>query len=390
VRFPAVLPGRYQVQVSCPQKVEGEAAPDLTVGEEPIEEDFLVHERLAIRGIVVDEEGAPVSGSQIWIAGAPPLREGAPKACRVALDRKSDEEGRFAVSVPEPCTWEVRADGQGGDPIAATVDGVSPPPELRLVVQRRVQSHGRVIDETGRPLSRAAEIRIESLGPEGGVGNTSVDADGGFTIWPLPPERVRLSVWVHDREVPILAGAAEVTLPAEQLISLVVGTPPGLLEGRVVREDGSPARAQIAIERADEPDAIGLLDQVSTDAEGRFRAFVPPEAVCKVTARTRGGESAELAPVLPGGEAVLRLRAAARLRGRVFGAPRVFEVSVGEISERFVDTGGAWEIARVPAGTVTVRAFTGALRAAETLTVAPGETRSVDLLLEEGEEEDVD
>ena len=65
-----VLPGTYEVSVSCSGFVSEEAYPDLVVADASLDGlEWAVHPGQAIRGVVLDAEGKPVAGANVSARG---------------------------------------------------------------------------------------------------------------------------------------------------------------------------------------------------------------------------------------------------------------------------------------------------------------------------------
>ncbi len=136
---------------------------------------------VVLRGVVVDEIGAPIPGAA------------------VKFERQGDQEevltgpdGRFLLPPLKPPV-EVRASARGF---------VSPPPawrsfeagaaasEIRIVLERAVSLGGIVVDRTGMPVN-GVELLVSMGAARPGEYRTATSGpDGRFTIDDLPPDEV--------------------------------------------------------------------------------------------------------------------------------------------------------------------------------------------------------
>src|SRR5262249_12125337 len=108
--FPAVMPGRYDVSLACPGHAKDEAV------DEPLEVTgaiiwplFTVHDELVIRGVVVDETGAPPEHT-IDVVASPEAEE------RSHGSAATKAEGRFEIRGLQPGTYHLTAMRRFGEP----------------------------------------------------------------------------------------------------------------------------------------------------------------------------------------------------------------------------------------------------------------------------------
>jgi hypothetical protein len=180
--------------------------------------------------------------------------------------------------------------------------------------------------------------------------------------------------------VPVLSADAETVVPAPQPLTLVVRPHAFRIDGHVLR-DGAARRLDTyrVICRNDQGHTLAVL---VTDDDGRFSVNVKPDGEYAFSLFGDRGETATAEHVKAGARVDLRLRPPGTLRGTVRGAPRAFRVSASYIEDEvFFATGGAWELRDVPAGKHTVDVTALGLAARAEITLAPGETRTLDLTL---------
>jgi hypothetical protein len=180
VLFPALLPGQYTPHLTCGDHALDEEAPPFDVGEAALAARFVVHEQLAITGIVVGAEGASDDGRVsvgARLLGTEPGLMGPATVSR--------EDGHFALRGLEAGTYEVSAtDAVGGPlslrPAVVTVAEGAPAPEVRLVAGARFRLEGHVIDEQGRPLALAQLNAHQQSAANGWM--WGLDEDGRFEL----------------------------------------------------------------------------------------------------------------------------------------------------------------------------------------------------------------
>lgn len=231
-------------------------------------------------GRVVDEQGKPLAGVEVFIPpAAGPLR-GLPAPAPTVV---TDAEGRFEAMVPSLRRLHLQypyacPEGRVFQQKRVMKNGEGPLPELELVLPREVRLSGRVTDAAGVPVA-GIEVSAAANGRGGGCvvdgapppcvhpeehRSVSTDADGRYHFDRLMPGWVGVTVrsvgttqWLRRRTTPGL----ELTDLDFVLPSVAVP-----LEGRVLGPGGEPL-----------PDAVvsmfNGLDQLTqaTDATGTFR-----------------------------------------------------------------------------------------------------------------------
>jgi Carboxypeptidase regulatory-like domain len=270
LRFPALAPGPYEIQVNTAQGTrwafeEVEVRPGMAphVVELPL---------LEVEGEVL--LGSEPLRSQVWFGGVF-------GAVRVPIE--TDEEGRFTTFVPqrdEP--WRVEVVNVGAQ-IHATFPGVEvkkapgqPAARVRLAVPDTAV-RGEVVDEAGKP----AAARIRAVGP-GTPPNVSSGEDGAFELRGLAPGDWQLEASAGSREAgrqsaPVTVQVAE-DRPVESL--RLVLRPQVELAGQVVGPAGQaiPGALVYAFPDQEEQLLTGRTPQATTDVSGTFRLRLPAGA----------------------------------------------------------------------------------------------------------------
>lgn len=231
-------------------------------------------------GRVVDEQGKPLGGVEVFIPPASGPLRGLPAPAPSVV---TDVEGRFEATVPSLRRLHLQypyacPEGRVFQRKRVMKNGEGPLPEVELVLPREVRLSGRVTDAAGAPvagikLSAAANGRGGGCVVDGAPPpcvhpeesrSVSTDADGRYRFDRLMPGWVAVVVssgettqWLRRR-----------TTPGRELTDLdfVLPSVAGPLEGRVLGPSGDPL-----------PDAVvsmfNGLDQLTqaTDAAGTFR-----------------------------------------------------------------------------------------------------------------------
>lgn len=186
-RVPLEGPGTYTVRVSS---LHRKRLPDAVVPEVHFEDPGdPVEIRLPegrISGVVVDKEGNPVPEAKIKSMSNLPVENGE----RFHEARRLDEsgpDGGFSVKALVPGTWTLVAEADSGESLPRIfqvavdqhIGGV------RLVVEKRTEIHGRVVDALGQPVAGARLTitpQAEAAGEVPEWTRTTTDALGHFTL----------------------------------------------------------------------------------------------------------------------------------------------------------------------------------------------------------------
>jgi hypothetical protein len=355
-------PDVYQVRLDCPHKAQGEEAGAIEIGEKPLVRTFVVHDKLAIAGVAVDDAGESVSAIDIAAArpGGAELASGFTR------------EGAFEIFVDEPGTYEVTASDWSGRADIAPVFVSAPASGVRVVVRTASHLQGRVVDERGEGIQATvlatgtSEARQLSCGTED---------DGRFDISVAQPGPIHLDVDVAGARLSLVSGDADPIVPIDRPITLVVSPPPRL-RGTVLGANGPASRASV---RMSCPPDVTRGDSTMTDASGTFTVFMPNPG-CVVYANNDLGETTEPQTFPSGVAATLHLSASATLRGTVRPAPTLFFVRVwgrpGR-EESFFGTSGTWELSGLSAGDSEVQIWADGWAGEANVTLSPGKTQSI-------------
>ena len=402
VRLRGVMPGTYRVQVGCESTVPAQTYPELVVGQEDqLDLVWEVETGLAIRGLVVDEGGAPVEGVYL-IARMVVSGDQARDQQQTSAGDGSNEDGSFEIDGLLAGSYELSTQAWNAarpgptEPLelelgSADLDGV------RVEMPTSGSVRGRIIDARGQPI--VASLIATSVEGRGQSRTRSGD-DGRFEFEHVRPGKTRVTAaedggWgsvvmrkpgttdddLQGEVVEVLANQA-----AE--VELVVESRGGTIRGRVVDATSAPVPdAFIDVERM--PDAAGRSESsarrsvrwswgqqpVLTDEDGSFVLDELPEGQFILRAHRKGGGEALAEHVALGASVELVIADTGELAGTVMVAggepPELFTLDLREVdsgfrqSERFFRTEGAWRLTGLPAGRyeITVSAEGGAVEA---------------------------
>lgn len=384
VEFKGMLPGTYEVTVSCDDFVRREHYDDLVVGTEPIEGVvWEVDAGRSIRGTVADAAGEPIAEGRVW---AQKTGGGARDAVFFGSSGELQPDGTFEIRGLQPGRYRVTATPEESHGIkaeqevevtqSADTEGV----ELELPASGTIA--GRVEDDAGQPVGG---VQVSTQGPVRGGGRVYTADDGMFEIPAVPVGRHRVIArhdWGDTLRKPgtsdddVQGESVEVEAGETAEVTIVVESTDGSVSGRVVDEDGGPvADAFIQTERESDSATAGEGNTrrrvrwggwneqpVLTDQDGSFTVDgLTAGASYTVRAYRKGGGEALLEQVAEGSTGIeLRLEGTGSVSGRVVlgsgAAPDTFTVTLADDeqgvhrNERFFRTEGRFAFERLPPG----------------------------------------
>ncbi|MFL5272538.1 MAG: carboxypeptidase regulatory-like domain-containing protein, partial [Anaeromyxobacteraceae bacterium] len=366
----------------------------------------------SIEGTVKDGAGRPLAGVRVRCERQ---RGAAPGGARA--EARTDAAGRYRLTGLDAGRAEVvaaRDDASSG--VSASVDvpaGSSARADLTLADTGRLE--GLVTRRDRGPVGPAVVV-VLTRGAPMVVASAKVEADGRYALQlaageyralVVPGEVARADL--RQAPVPLRIAAGQVST-----VDLVLdGAPDGPGSAAVVQvlePSGSGSAATLVVITAG--DDLRSAGSALTDEEGLARVDLAERGSLKVRAY-RGGRVGGPVPLAAGGPTVVTLRAAAQLRGRVVapegppvagftielaalgddasvasslgGAAGARSAQGVEAPRAFEFGGDRFELADVPAGPVRIQVLTpgGRVGRAE-LSLAPGELRDAEVLLEPG------
>ncbi len=330
-------------------------------------------------GSVTDASGGPIVRARLSVAG---LSGG-----------ETDEHGQYSVCLP-PDAPIVRVEADGYGTIADRIDAVNGLMtmlgDLRrdFVLVPEAVLAGMVVDSGGRPVAGARVLARPAFGeaPRRIAGGAATsDGDGRFRIAALAPGQYDLTAFAeHAATTTPLPAVARAASTSDAIRIVVVSV--ARVRGQVVL-DGAPiggasvvaATAGGLASRAcvSQPDGTFVLDGVPMGAVA-FTAAPYDVRAPKLLAVDR----AEVDGVK------LEVAASTRVHGRITRDGKPIpgaEVTANEDHRARADVSGAYSIANLPAGLVTVQAWDAgekAFASSKRVTLAPGDDQLVDLELD--------
>jgi hypothetical protein len=228
-RLTGLRPGAYELSASRDSK--SSRAPSLVgvgVAEQVTDIELLIGTLPVIRGVVVDDRGAPVPSLEVAALG-----EGPGGTATAGAD------GTFVLAGLRPGHYLITASGHdhvlvAGTPVAlatADLDGV------RVVVRRGLQIKGHVeprqIAEVSIDMGRLVDD-VHPIGRSGDLPPITTGPDGEFAFSPASPGAFTVAARCPDGDRGEQAGAA-----AAGMAEVVVRVAPGAsIAGRVVDSEG--------------------------------------------------------------------------------------------------------------------------------------------------------
>jgi hypothetical protein len=152
-----------------------------------------------LRGLVLDQDGQPVRGQEIWLAQESSWGsryfEAFDRGTVVASDR-TDDAGRFVLDGVQPGHWRLGPAPRGSESGLAEAGAVAPVPiavrtsntrrlDLTLHVQRRTYLRGTVLSPDGAPLGNCPVSADSAHRSSWQHARSSLD--GTFVLGPLEP-----------------------------------------------------------------------------------------------------------------------------------------------------------------------------------------------------------
>jgi Carboxypeptidase regulatory-like domain len=403
-----VLPGRYAIDVFCEGYLVERLPAPITVGPDPMEPQvWVVSEGLAIRGLVLDEEGRPVVGATVR---ASPDEPG--EGPGFGGSATADEHGAFEISGLCAGAHTLHAEAPGM---------VSPKPPLTVGVAERTAS-------VEIRMSAGAEVRGRVLAGDRPLAGVAVHAKDGASTVPVATtddrgEFALVGVTPGELELSVVRGATQalpLTADSESRVLAVVGQVPRVelrvaaetatLRGRVVDADGGPVGDGFVQALAGELDPLTVAIELDlaidthastiTGPDGGFvlESLAPGPYTLVARRRGSGEQTTVYGAVADGPAVVVTLVPPASFAGRVLDAsgraPSSMFVSVlaedlaTERSAWFSAADGAYGIDALPPGRYHVSVQAAGQAAYALIELAAGQDREgVDLRLAPAVEE---
>lgn len=271
----------------------------------------------ALRGRVVDAEGAPLRGITVAADEGGNLF---PRPYLIQWDQEpiTDADGTFTLRL-RPATYDVYFVGAGYAPKKVSgikIEGTVEP--LAITLEPAVSISGRVVTATGEGVP---DLRLGAI-VDGPPVEVTTDAGGSFALHGLPARTVHVSI----NGDPGISEFRQIEAPAENVTIELLPTVD--ISGRVVTVDGAAVSDfTIGIGRPQEGPGFYSSterDQAFHDPEGKFRleniVVRPTEIIVTAPGYRRARVRVELAKGKNVDDVEVKLEAGGRVTGRITNA----------------------------------------------------------------------
>jgi protocatechuate 3,4-dioxygenase beta subunit len=393
----ALLPGTYQIYVTCDHELSSEHYADVVITDhDVVDQTWTVTAGGSITGTAIDSRGRPIAGVRVE-AGEITPNDSLPPAYDSAT---TGSDGSFVLTGLRSAPYQLTAAPAHGSSDDAT-------PIIVDVLAGHATRQDIVVDDSASELvghvrfadgSLATRIDVKLIAITGSATREATTDDSGrFTASDLRGD-FRVKLFERETEWPLADAGTVVHLApgSTNELELTTTKTTGEIRGHVIDELGGPVDdAFVAIEPYDpnEPGAfLGAKSEVVVDGGGNFRATKLTETSYRVRAYRKSGGETSAQPVALGGEVTLTLASAGTVSGvvRLDGAPvQHFTAALTDLTRRYdVQTldgfalDGRFAIHGVAAGRyrLTITAEGGAATA--TFDVRAGRDDSIDLDLD--------
>lgn len=389
VLFRSLQAGTYRVELNCDGLVPKATYDSITVPSDVSSVVWKMRAGRAVRGVVVDEAGAPVAGVLVRASGGEEIyQEG---------EARSRADGTFAIAgmIPGEVTVDLN------DARLAKAQLVQLPEDhdlegVRLVVERGGAIEGQVVDAAGKGLPGITVN--EGARDEGGQHHTVTSAAGTYRIDGLEAGAHEIMLIGDDGVLTPLGSEGNTTvveLHAREVahVRSVVTRDDAMISGRVVDREGKPLAGifvEASCSRRKGDGGRARPKPRVTDADGHF--VLEHLAACRheVRAGRAGGQDVTV-EADAGSTITLTMPSLGSISGTISaseGAVGTFLVVATdrehgtERRESFFRTGGAFALRDVPAGSYTVVATVAAVgHATDHVTIAEGANASVAMVI---------
>jgi len=403
VKIRGVLPASYDVSVSCKDYLKRDDFDALVVGTDPIPaQQWEVESGFVATGIVVDSNGDPIEGANVWASSVLKGRSGSQSwasddtSAAGTFELKGLQTGTFKLNASkdgyiEP-TDEVQIEVAGAD-----AEGT----EITLPAGGTVR--GRVVGLDGEPV---AGVTVRTQGG-GWRARATTDDEGGFTLEGADPGEHRVYASKGWRKSLRAPGATDDDLRGEMVtvvagevteVELVVESQSGEVGGQVTADGGEPV-SDAFISCTRESDSAGSAAggdrsrarwgssgarPILTDDDGRFTVGELSDGKYTIRAFRKGGGEAVAEHIEVGTTDVeLEIETTGSMSGVVSvkggSPPARFKVTAVDKklgireSDSFYKTQGAWSLTELAAGDFEVTVTSDAGDAEATVSLAAGE-----------------
>jgi len=222
--------------------------------------DFTLSEAPLLRGVVVDESGAPISGASLvgWPSTSGTLAHG-----------MTEMDGTFTVSLPQDQPYSLECKRDGFEPFGVGERNRTYAPgtnDIRIVLRTAARTRFRVVDaRDGAPLERFGISVYRERYVEPQLGGLNTYRDGEVEL-AAAANVDQVSVHAPGFQVYVELVAHDSPTKAVQTVRL---KPANSVRGRVLREGEPVAGALVALDQG-HPE-MRLVDGLPTVVAGSFR-----------------------------------------------------------------------------------------------------------------------
>ncbi len=419
IHLDGVLPGTYQVDVSCPRFLAREKYDPIVVADKDLTDlTWEVGAGATVRGKVTTKSGEPIAEAPVWAQST----GGAARAKSGWASDKSTRDGSYELDGVRAGAYKLQVSSERG---IAPVDGfritVAEGAKLDkdLVLDDGGKIAGTVVDETGKPVPDV-QIRPRALASATfgfNMGDIKSDAAGNFTIEGMRPGDYRVVAslgWMDELRKPgsnddAKQGESATVKPnATTTVHLVVESRAEAIIGVVVDGDGKPV-PDAFLSAARESDAAGARRSdvastrgwgwgdtdrpVLTATDGTFTVGKLSKGNYTLRAYRKGGGEAVVEHVATGSRTRLEIKKTGSIEGRIraatSGAPPEIRLAMTDPKsgfsrdESFYMTDGTFAIRDLPAGHFRITASGGDGQKTLEVELANGETKTgVEIVLD--------
>jgi protocatechuate 3,4-dioxygenase beta subunit len=394
VEVEGLLPGRYEVTVSCDDHSSAKTSRSVEIGTGANEITWYVEAGYTVHGKLLDGEGVGRRGYVSSFAAAG-------NGDGLVHTAEADDDGAFSIAGMAEGPHSLAGSLDDGARVSKTIDVGAALGEVELQLPPSAKLAGTVT----RAAKPVANVRVEArltrvTGPAfAGLGVARTDDDGHYVFADLRPGHYEVTI-VDETEAALAKSDVELRAEGEALDFALPETAD--IDGVVLDAQGKPVpdatvnaidatTLSSVDERADALRGAVRRTPVVTDAQGAFTIpDVDPRAKFTVLAQRRGGGQAVADGVVPQRRVVLRMSGLGDVEGTVESATPITALSVAlhrvdgysALRESFAMGNGSFTFTRVPPGTYDVVAIARQGRARGRVEVGATRTAKVGLVLE--------
>lgn len=298
--------------------------------------DLAFEEGVEVSGRVVDPDGAPVAGANVFLE---PAFTSGRAIYRSSSGLQTAADGSFTFRDVLEGSYHLATSKTGfartRRPEPLEIEGVDVR-GLEIALERGAVLTGQIL---GLSFDDLARVQIQAWSDSGGQGTGRADYEGQYTIEGLAPGGWSVTAWVGDHGGRRVSEQLTITSDQRQATLDLEFTSGHTLRGVVVR-NGAPVEG-VRVYAANFE--VGSSGSAMTDSSGRFRLEHLPTGTYQVMAQSAGGsfeQNRQIVELL--GDEDIRLELASlHLAGVVLGATDREPVAGAELRAEKLDEGEA-------------------------------------------------